>query len=54
MTGVQFAARAETFFPRHRILTVSRAHPASCPMIIGAFFPGGEANGVWSWLFASI
>jgi hypothetical protein len=37
---IQFSAGAWIFSLRHRVQTDSGAHPASCPMVTGLFFPG--------------
>jgi hypothetical protein len=39
--GVPVAAGAGNFSPHHRVQTGSRAHPASYPLGIRGFFPGG-------------
>jgi hypothetical protein len=34
-----------------QVKTVSWAQPTSYPMCTGSFFPGGKAEGEWSWSF---
>jgi hypothetical protein len=38
-------AGAGNFSLRHRVQTSSGAHPASCTMRTGGYFPGGKAPG---------
>jgi hypothetical protein len=39
-----------TFFsPRHRVHTLSGAHPASYPVGIGDSFPRGKVARAWTW-----
>jgi hypothetical protein len=42
---VPVPAGAESFSLHHRILTGSRAHPASCPVGNKGSFPGGKVAG---------
>jgi len=39
------------FSLRHRVQTVSGAHPASYPINTKGSFPGGKTTGAWSWSF---
>jgi len=41
-------ARTVDFYGLQDVQTVSGAHPASCLMRIGDYFPGGEAERAWS------
>jgi hypothetical protein len=36
------------------VQTGSGAHPASYPIGTGRYFPGGKAEGAWSWLLTSV
>jgi hypothetical protein len=50
---VRFSAGAGSFSLHHRVQNGSGAHPASCPRGTGSSFPGGEADGAWSWPLTS-
>jgi len=45
MIGVRFLVEAGNTSLRHPVKTGSEAHPASYPMCIEGYFPGGIAAG---------
>jgi hypothetical protein len=48
---VRVPAEAGKFSLHHRcVQNSSEAHPASYPVGIRGYFPGGKAAGAWSWL----
>jgi uncharacterized membrane protein (GlpM family) len=51
---VRFSAEAGNFSLHHRVQNGSGAHPASYPMCNRGSFPGGKADGAWSWPLTSI
>jgi hypothetical protein len=51
---VRFPAGAENFSLHHRVQNGSGAHSASYPMGTRGYFPGGKADGAWSWPLAFI
>jgi hypothetical protein len=53
-SGVRFPAGAGNFSLNHCVQTSSGAHPASYPMGIRDYFPGGKVAGAWSWPLTSV
>jgi hypothetical protein len=51
---VRFSAETGNFSLHHRVHYGSGAHPASYPKDTGSSFPGGKADGAWSWPLTSI
>jgi hypothetical protein len=52
--GVRFPVEAKDFSLLHSGQTGSGAHPASHPLDTGDSFPGGKAEGPWSWSLTSM
>jgi hypothetical protein len=48
-SGVWVPVGAGNFSPHHRVQTGSGAHPSSYPTGTRGSFPGGKADGSWSW-----
>jgi hypothetical protein len=51
--GAQFPAGTRDSSVLHSSPTSFGAHPFSCPIGTGGYFPGGKVAGAWSWLLAS-
>jgi hypothetical protein len=51
---VWFPAGAGSVSPHRRVQNGSGTHSASYPMGTGGSFPGGKADGAWSWPLTSI